>query len=458
MSLQPANAIDEESSDVGQAMHALAAELYPICRSITGPGLRESLDVLHRRVPLSIHEVPSGTAVFDWHVPQEWRIRDAYIQDPAGRRVVDFRRLNLHVLQYSVPIHTRMSLADLRPHLFTLPDRPRWVPYRTSYYRPAWGFCLSHEQLQSLPDQEYEVCIDSELVDGSLSYGELFLPGQTNDEVLISAHTCHPSLANDNLSGLAVAVCLAQRLAARPRRYGYRFVFAPGCIGAIAWLSRNEDLLPRIRHGLVLSLLGDPGHSTYKKSRRGHATIDRVAAHVLQHSGKDYTLRDFEPLGYDERQYCSPGINLPVGCFMRTPPGQYPEYHTSADNLDFIRPEYLADSLAKCSAMLDIVEHNRAYRNRSPKGEPQLGRRGLYRSMGGTDNQQHERAMLWVLNFSDGHHTLLDIAERSGLPFAAVHAAAETLCQAELLDEAGKAFRLPPASTMTNAESQLPKE
>jgi aminopeptidase-like protein len=327
-----------------------------------------------------------------------------------------------------------MSLAELRPHLFTLPDRPQWVPYRTSYYRPAWGFCLSHEQLENLPDQEYEVCIDSELVSGSLSYGELFLPGETDEEVLISTHTCHPSLANDNLSGVAVAVYLARRLARRPRRYGYRFVFAPGTVGAIAWLSRNEDLLPRIRHGLVLSLLGDAGHSTYKKSRRGDATIDRAAAHVLGHSGQDYALREFEPLGYDERQYCSPGIDLPVGCFMRTPPGQYPEYHTSADNLDFIRPEHLADSLAKCWAMIDVLEHDRAYRNRNPKGEPQLGRRGLYRSTGGTDNAERERAMLWVLNLSDGRHTLLDIAERSGLPFAAIRAAADALRDAELLE------------------------
>lgn len=421
-------------ADIGVAIHSLAVELYPLCRSITGPGLRESLRILQRYVPLTIHEVPSGTPIFDWQVPQEWRIHDAYIQDPAGRRVVDFRRLNLHVLQYSVPVHRRMSLAELKPHLFSLPDHPQWVPYRTSYYRPAWGFCLSHEQLESLPDQEYEVCIDSELVDGSLSYGELILPGTSTAEVLISAHTCHPSLANDNLSGVAVAAFLARRLAETPRRFGYRFVFAPGTVGAIAWLSRNEDLLSRIRHGLVLSLLGDAGRSTYKKSRRGDATVDRAAAHVLEHSGHDYALLDFEPLGYDERQYCSPGIDLPVGCLMRTPPGRYPEYHSSADNLDLIRPESLADSLATCEAILRVLEQNRTFRNRNPKCEPQLGRRGLYRTTGGTDFAQNERAMLWVLNLSDGQHTLLDIAHRAGLPFASVHTAAENLRQADLLE------------------------
>jgi aminopeptidase-like protein len=356
------------------------------------------------------------------------------VKDADGRRVIDFHRSNLHVLQYSTPVRARMSLAELRPHLFSLPEHPRWVPYRTSYYRPGWGFCLAHEQLADLPDQEYEVCIDSELIDGALTYGELLLPGETSDEVLLSAHICHPSLANDNLSGVAVAVRLAQRLAALPRRYSYRFLFAPGTIGAIVWLARNQARLPRIRHGLVLALLGDAGGSTYKRSRRGNAPIDRAAAHVLKQSGRAYTLLDFEPLGYDERQFGSPGIDLPVGCLMRTPPQRYPEYHTSADNLELVRPEWLADSYRKLAAIIEVLEHDGAYRNLSPTCEPHLGRRGLYRGTGGAENAQREKALLWTLNLSDGRHTLLDIAERSGLPFAILHEAARTLQTAGLLE------------------------
>jgi aminopeptidase-like protein len=424
------------AAEAGAWMHGLVTELYPICRSITGPGLRETLEILQRHVPLEIHEVPSGTPVLDWCVPKEWRIRDAYVQDPSGRRVIDFGRHNLHVMQYSTPVHARMSLAELRPHLFSLPEHPEWVPYRTSYYRPAWGFCLSHQQLTSLPAQEYEVCIDSELIDGSLSYGELYLPGETRDEVLLSAHVCHPSLANDNLAGVAVAVRLAQHLAARPRRYSYRFLFAPGTIGAIAWLSRNEGHLPQIRHGLVLALLGDAGKPTYKRSRRGDAEIDQTVAQVLAETGRDYTVVDFDPYGYDERQFCSPGFNLPVGRLTRTPNGQYPEYHTSADDLALVQPECLADSLAICTAVVDVLEHNRRYVNLYPKGEPQLGRRGLYDALGGQrEPAAVQQAMLWVLSCSDGDATLLEIARRAGMQFDMVRQAADLLLEHGLLEE-----------------------
>ena len=305
--------------EIGEELHRLVADLYPICRAITGEGVRETLRRIAEIIPLEQHEVPTGTQVFDWAVPQEWNIRDAYVKDRHGRRVIDFAASNLHVVGYSTPVDARMPLAELREHLFTIPEQPDWVPHRTSYYREAWGFCLSHNALLELEDEVYEVRIDSRLADGHLTYGEYFLPGEQEDEVLVSAHICHPSLANDNLSGIAVATLLARTLTELPHRLSYRFVFAPATIGAIVWLSRNLDVMPRVRHGLVVTGVGDRGRPTYKRSRRGDAEIDRAVEHVLRHSGADYEIEDFSPYGYDERQYCSPGFDLPVGCFMRTP-------------------------------------------------------------------------------------------------------------------------------------------
>jgi aminopeptidase-like protein len=421
----------------GAPLFALVAELFPLCRSLTGDGVRETLARLARHIPLAIHEVPSGTRVFDWTVPDEWNVREAWVADPTGRRVVDIRRSNLHLVHYSVPVRARLPLAELRPHLFSRPDVPDVVPYRTSYYAPTWGFCLAHRDLTSLADGEYEVCIDATLAPGSLTYGECVLPGETDDEVLVSTHICHPSLANDNLSGIAVATALAQALAARgSRRYGYRFVFAPGTIGAITWLARNESRVDRIRHGLVLAGLGDASAFTYKKSRRGDAEIDRVVPHVLHHADAPHALADFSPYGYDERQYCSPGFDLPVGCLMRTPHGAYPEYHTSADDLGFVRAERLHESLRVVLAVIDTLEANRAYVSQNPKCEPQLGRRGLYATVGGGDPRADELALLWTLNLADGRHSTLDIAERSGLPFDAIDRAARVLSEHGLLKEA----------------------
>ncbi|MGC2639221.1 MAG: DUF4910 domain-containing protein [Acidobacteriaceae bacterium] len=421
------------SADLGHELHRFASDLYPICRSITGQGIRQTLSLIGERIPLQLHEVPTGTQVFDWTIPKEWNIRDAYIARPDGTRVVDFRRSNLHVVNYSVPVRGSFTLEELRPHLFTLPDRPGWIPYRTTYYREDWGFCLSHNQLLSLEDTTYEVCIDSTLEDGHLTYGECYLPGQSTDEVLISCHACHPSLANDNLSGLSVGTFLAAHLSSRPFRYSYRFLFLPGTIGAIAWLARNREAAQRVRHGLVLTCIGDAGGFHYKKSRRGDSEIDRAAAHALAHSGEPFQLLDFSPYGYDERQYCSPGFNLPVGCLMRSVWGSFPEYHTSADNLDFIQPDSLAGSLRLCTAIIDILEQNERYLNQSPFCEPQLGKRDLYRSTGGQAIGDEIHARLWVLNFSDGTHSLLDIAERSGLPFTAIAEAASLLAAAGLL-------------------------
>jgi aminopeptidase-like protein len=422
-----------DATTIGQELHRFAVELYPICRSITGDGIVRTLTMIQDRISLQISKVPTGTSVFDWTVPKEWNIQDAYIKTPDGNRVVDFRECNLHVLNYSMPVHAAMSLSELKPHLFTIPAHPDWIPYRTSYYKEDWGFCLSHNQLLAMKDAQYEVCIDSTLEDGNLTYGEYYLPGQSTDEVLISCHACHPSLANDNLSGLAVGTALAQLLAGRDLRYSYRFLFIPGTIGAITWLARNQEIAGRIRHGVVLTCIGDKGGFHYKKSRRGDAEIDRAAANILRHQSESQEILEFSPYGYDERQYCSPGFNLAVGCLMRSVWGTFPEYHTSADNLDFIDPVALAGSLRVCASILDVLENNQRYRNLNPHCEPQLGKRDLYRATGGHAIGAEINARLWVLNLSDGEHSLLDIAERSGISFCAIHEAAEVLCKGGLL-------------------------
>jgi len=425
----------KDLAQLGEEMHRFARELYPICRSITGQGIRQTLARIGERIPLTLHEVPTGTTVFDWAVPKEWSIRDAYIKDADGNRVVDFQRHNLHVVNYSTPISGRFSLEELRPHLHTLPEHPDWIPYRTTYYKPDWGFCLSHNQLLALKDGNYDVCIDCTLSDGHLVYGECLLEGRSSEEILISVHICHPSLANDNLSGTTVATALAEHMLERGPYYSYRFLFIPGTIGAIAWLALNKETAQRVKHGLVLTCVGDAGGFHYKKSRRGDAEIDRAVAHVLQHYGEPAEILEFSPYGYDERQYCSPGFNLPVGCLMRSVWGTFPEYHTSADNLDFITPRSLAQSLRVCTSVFDVLESNRSYLNLCPFCEPQLGKRNLYRSTGGESIDAEIHARLWVLNMSDGEHSLLDIAERSGLPFSAILSAAQLLRETGLLAE-----------------------
>lgn len=430
-------ALDRER--LGTEMHALAAELYPICRSITGPGLRETLDLLGRRLPLERRRVATGTAVFDWTIPKEWSIREAWLRGPDGDKVVDFAECNLHVVNYSTQVHRTLPLNELRPYLHTLPDRPHWTPYRTSYYDETWGFCLPHALAETLPDGDYEAFIDADLEDGHLDYAELVLPGESEEEFLFSCHSCHPSLANDNLSSLAVASTLAGLLSGVPHRYTYRFLFIPGTIGAIAWLARNEAAAARVRHGLVLACLGDPGPFTYKRSRRDDAAIDRSVAYTLEGSGHKWETRRFVPYGYDERQFGSPGFDLPVGRLTRTPNGEYPEYHTSADDLSLIRPDALADSLATLLEIVAVVEGDGVYENTQPKCEPQLGRRGLYGALGGLpDPGARSMAMLWILNLSDGRHSLLEIAERSELPFDLIRQTA-TLLEGEGLLRPGGA-------------------
>ena len=417
-------------------MYKLMSKLFPICRSITGNGVRETLNIIKQHIPLTVYEVPTGTKVFDWTVPKEWNIKDAYVKDSKGEKIIDFKKNNLHVLNYSMPVLKKVSLQELEEHLFTLPEYPEWIPYRTSYYKEKWGFCMSHNQFSSLREEEYEVLIDSSLENGHLTYGEYYIEGSRLDEILISCHVCHPSLCNDNLSGIVVSTFLAKHLGRTSLKYSYRFLFIPGTIGSITWLCLNEPSVSRIKHGIVAACLGDSGKFTYKRSRQGNAEIDRAVINVLKNSETDYEVFDFSPFGYDERQYCSPGFNLPVGCLMRTPHGCYPQYHTSADNLDFVRPKYLEESLSKIMSMLYILENNKKYLNQNPKCEPQLGKRGLYESIGGQkDKKIKELAILWVLNLSNGDNSLLDISDRSGLKFALIKEAADVLFNHDLLKE-----------------------
>jgi aminopeptidase-like protein len=422
--------------EAGRRMYRFLTDLYPICRSITGDGFRATVKAIREQIPLSIREVPTGTQVFDWTIPKEWNIRDAWVKDTNGNKVIDLRRSNLHVVNYSVPIHRRVSLAELRDHLHSLPNQPDWIPYRTSYYSDNWGFCLTHRQLQGLADEEYEVCIDSSLEDGSLTYGEYVLPGRRTDEVLLSCHACHPSLCNDNLSGVALMTALAEILRGVRLEYSYRFLFIPGTIGSITWLAQNESTVSRIKHGLVVACVGDRGTFHYKRSRRGDAEIDRAVVCALRDHPDGFEVHDFTPYGYDERQYCSPGFNLAVGSLTRTPHGRFPQYHTSADDLEFVSPDALAGSLAAYLSVLRVLESNGRYASVNPKCEPQLGKRGLYRTLGGLpDAGRLELAMLWVLNLSDGTHSLLDIAERAGLEFDSIRQATVALIESQLLTQ-----------------------
>ena len=427
----------ENSNGSQRALYEFVEELYPICRSITGDGVRATLRTIAREIPIEIKEVPSGTHVLDWTVPREWNIRDAWIKDPQGRRVVDFRAHNLHVVNYSVPVNARLTLDELLPHLHTLPDNPDWIPYRTTYYDEAWGFCLSQRQLEALLPGEYEVVIDSELKVGALVYGELVLPGTSDDEILISTHVCHPSLCDDNLTGISISVNLAREMLGRTdRRHTLRFLYAPGTIGAITWLHQNRDTAHRIKHGLTLTCLGDNHPFTYKRTVTGKAEIDHVVEHVLAHCGLPHQIIEFFPYGYDERQYNSPGFRLAVGSLMRGRHGQFPEYHTSGDNLDFISDERMRESYELILSILETLDGNRTYRNTAPYGEPQLGARGLYRALGGTSIPNLQLAMLWTLNLSDGQNSLLDIARRAGISFHSVRTAANLLVEHELLVDA----------------------
>jgi aminopeptidase-like protein len=418
-------------ADVAREAVALMRELFPLCRSITGDGVRRTLDLVNAWAPLQRSEVPSGTPVFDWNVPAEWNIVDAYVADTSGRRLIDFQAHTLHIVSYSTPVRARMTRAELEPHLHSLPEHPDRIPYRTSYYRESWGFCLRDVDRQRLGDGPFDVVVDSTLAPGHLSYGECVVPGEASDEALIYTHVCHPSLANDNLTGIAVAAALARALRAEQPRLTWRFVFAPGTIGSLTWLARNEALLPHLRSGLVIGLLGDSGALTYKRSRRGDALIDRAADLLVPGAGGRQI--DFDPYGYDERQFCSPGFDLPVGRLTRTPNDRYDEYHSSADDMTLVKPAAIEGALAVLIDLIAVIDANRRWQNLSPNGEPRLGKRGLYGAVGGTGPSERERALLWLLNQSDGRHDLVSIARKSGSPLAALIHGAQALQAAGLL-------------------------
>jgi aminopeptidase-like protein len=422
--------------ETGTVLYDFIRELYPICRSITGNGTRETLRLIKKHIPLEIHEVPTGKKILDWEIPKEWNINDAYIKNSQGEKIVDFQKLNLHVLNYSIPVHDFIDLNTLKEHLYSIPEHPEWVPYRTSYYEEKWGFCMAHNQFLGLEEDTYEVFIDSELSKGSLTYGELLIPGKLEEEVLLSTHICHPSLCNDNLSGIAVNTFIAKELMQLNNKYSYRFIFIPATIGAIAWLSENEGRLSKIKHGLVTSLLGIDGVFTYKRSRSGNSGIDRIAERVLKQKNTEHRIIDFVPYGYDERQFCSPGFDLPVGNISRVPYGQFPEYHSSADNPDLISEKGLNSSFGIIREIINRIENSRLYVNLVPKGEPQLGKRGLYDSIGGrNDSRQLQMALLWVLNFSDGQHSVSDIVLSSGIDISLIEEAIRLLCDKGILME-----------------------
>ena len=413
----------------------LIEKLFPICRSITGDGVRETLAIINEVIPVEVSEIPTGTRVFDWEVPREWNVREAYIENSAGERIVDFEDHNLHLMSYSVPVRRQMRLNELKEHLHSLPGQPTLIPYRTSYYDDNWGFCLPHDQLEALEDDTYNVVIDTTLEPGHLTYGECLVPGGSDEEILVSTHICHPSLCNDNLSGIAVTSHLAKQLLQQENRYSYRFLFVPVTIGAISWLASNDKQLDRIRYGLVASNLGNDANFTYKKTRTGSSSIDHAVMHVLETAGVEHEIRGFLPYGYDERQYGSPGIGLDVGSLSRTPYGEYPEYHTSADNLSLVSEERLEEALSLYARVFETLENARYFRNLAPKGEPQLGRRGLYKRIGGQTNQaEQQMAILWLLNKSDGQHNLLDIARLSGMSEGILSAAADLLVEQGLLE------------------------
>jgi aminopeptidase-like protein len=422
----------------GAELYQLTERLYPICRSLTGSGVRETLQLLEREadLQLEITEVPTGTQIYDWTVPQEWVIRDAYVADPSGTRVIDFADSNLHVVGYSEAVRRRVTLAELDAHLHSLPDQPSLVPYRTAYYADTWGFCVADDVRRGLADVEYDVVIDAERIDGSLTIAEARVPGRSEREVLLSCNTCHPSLANDGVSGIALTALLAREVARQQPRLTYRFLFSPGTLGPLAWLAQNEATLERIQHGLVVSCVGDAGGLTYKRTRDGNAATDRITCTVLADLGADHRIDDFVPWGGDERQFCSPGFNLPVGCLSRTPHGEYSEYHSSADNLDLVSGEALTASWDAYRATLAGFDGNVTYESANKCGEPQLGRRGLYRQISTglpADSECLERARLWVLNLADGRHDVFDIAQRAELHWELIAYAARELHDIGLL-------------------------
>ena len=438
----------------GTEMYNLIQRLYPICRSITGNGVRQTLKILQEKIPLKIIEVPTGTKCYDWTIPKEWNINDAYIKDQDGNVIVTFNESNLHVVSYSIPVHQKLSFEELKKHIHYIKEKPDAIPYRTSYYDENWGICMTYNQFKNMKDGTYEIFIDSSLEDGSLTYGEYFKRGKLQDEIIVSCYVCHPSLCNDNLSGVSLVTTLVSVLQNISTKFSYRFLFIPETIGAIAWLSRNELKLKNIRGGLVATCCGDRGSITYKRSRHHNSFIDVIVEKILRNSGDNYTVLDFWPSGSDERQFSSPGFNIPIGSLMRTVYDEFEEYHTSEDNLSFMDEHSLGDSLAKYLDVISELEksnffqtkmnenrkpyndHDPVFINTNMKCEPQLGKRGLYSKMGALTHQQQldiKNAIQWLLNFSDGYHSVSEISRMSGIEFGVLISTSKFLLDADLL-------------------------
>lgn len=417
----------------GCGMYDLVAQLFPICRSITGNGVRQTLEIIKGHIPLETHEVPTGTQAFDWTVPREWNIRDAYVLDPGGQKVIDFQKNNLHVVGYSTPVDRTVTLAELQEHLHSLPERLDAIPYVTSYYEERWGFCLADIQRNMMSEGEYRVVIDSELKEGHLTYGELVIPGSSSQEVFLSTYVCHPSMANNELSGPAVTTWLAKWIAGAPRRYTYRLVFIPETIGSLVYLSRNlEHLREHVIAGFNITCVGDDRAYSFLPTRNGGTLADRVALNVLQGAHPDFKASSFLERGSDERQYCSPGVDLPVVSVMRSKYGCYPEYHTSLDNLELVSPQGLQGAFDVLSDCIEVIEKNSIYQT-TCLGEPQLGRRGLYPTLSTRTSYSSVRTIMDVLAYADGSNDLLDISERIGVPVLNLLPVVDKLVEAGLL-------------------------
>ena len=423
--------------DAGLAMYKLVEELFPICRSITGNGLRETLKIIQREIPISLQEVPSGTKVFDWVVPQEWNIRDAYMEDPSGKKIINFKENNLHVMGYSLPVDKVISLEELQEHLYSLDSLPEAIPYVTSYYKERWGFCISRKQRESLVPGQYHVYIDSDLKDGSLTYGELLIKGQTKKEILLSTYVCHPSMANNELSGPVVAVALVKWLLTKKvtNRYSYRILFIPETIGSITYLSRHyQELQKNVRAGFVLTCMGDEKAYSFLPSRLGKTMADRVSLYYLHKMHPEFIRYSYLDRGSDERQYCAPGIDLPVVSVMRSKHSVYPEYHTSFDNMNFISPKGLQDSFNLMQAILNGLEGNRTYKCKC-LCEPQLGKRGLYPTLSMRNSGLTVKPMLNMLAYMDGSRDLLEIADVIHYDYDKLMQMAEILSKNNLIGE-----------------------
>ena len=424
---------------LGQDMHDLCRELFPICRSITGDGFRQSLSTLNKHIPtLKTIEVPSGTKCFDWEIPQEWDIRNAYIIAPDGKKFCDLKQSNLHVVNYSTPVNKTITLDELQEHLYSLPEQPNAIPYITSYYEQRWGFCITHEEREQLKKGKYKVFIDSDLKEGYLTYGELIILGETDEEVFLSTYLCHPSMANNELSGPVVTTFLAKWLVKLKRKkYTYRIVIVPETIGSITYLSRNyKKMKDKVVAGFNVTCIGDEGAYSYLPSRHGNTLSDKVALHVLKNLHPDFVTYSFLDRGSDERQYCSPGIDLPVCSIMRTKYGCYPEYHTSLDNLNLVTPVGLLGGYEVLRKSIECIEMNKTLRTKV-YCEPQLGKRGLYPTISTKSSGAKVRDMMNFLAYSDGNLSILEIADRINVPMWELTETIEKLNEKGILEAIG---------------------